>query len=253
MSGRGGRFDPSELHTPGSGIAEGGATDAELADALLIARELESMAAGEAVRPSDGFDDRVMAAIALEPAPRLLVRRGSTGRGGRLAAFLVAFGDAWRVATTGGRPTAVRVQALAFVLLVLLAAGALTTVTAVGVGAFLQRNGQATPSLTPGPTVGPTTLETAEPSGSPEASDSPEPSESPEPTETAEAPGSGATETPKSGETARPASTPRATRTPRPTETSHVEDTQGPGETPDPTGTDDHGGGGGGGGGPGPG
>ena len=115
----------------------GGATDAELADALLIARELESMAAGEAVRPSDGFDDRVMAAIALEPAPRLLVRRGSTGRGGRLAAFLVAFGDAWRVATTGGRPTAVRVQALAFVLLVLLAAGALTTVTAVGVGAFL--------------------------------------------------------------------------------------------------------------------
>ena len=247
MSGRGGRFDPSELRTPGSGPAEPGATDAELADALLIARELESLGAGDAVRPSVGFDDRVMAAIALEPAPRLVVRRASAGRGGPVGAFLVALGEAWRVASTGGRPTAIRAQALAFVLLALLAGGALTTVTAIGVGALLQGNGQATPSLRPAPTVGPTTSETAEPSVSPVPSDSAGPSESPEATETAEAPG--ATATPKAGETPKPAGTLRPTRTPRPTETPHAEDTQKPGETPRPTGTDDHGGGGG----PGPG
>ena len=248
MSGSGGRFDPSELRNPGSDTAEPGASDAEMADALLIARELELLAAGQMVRPSDGFDDRVMAAVALEPAPRLVVRRATTGRGGRIGAFVVAVGEAWRVASTGGRPTAVRAQALAFVLLVILAGGALTTATVVGVGALLQRNGQATPSFTPAPRVGPTTLETAEPPVSPEASDSPEPSESPEPTETADAPGSPeATATPKTGATARPASTPRTTRTPRPTETPHAEDTQKPGETPRPAGTDDHGGGGGGG------
>jgi hypothetical protein len=204
---------------------------------------------GNSPLPPAGSHDRVIAAIALEPAPRLVVRPASSGSGGRIGAFLVAVSDAWRVATTGGWPTAVRAQALAFVLLILLAGGALTTVTMVGVGAFLRGNGQATPSLTPAPTVGPTTLETAEPSESPEASDSSEPSESPEATETAEASGSSdAAATPKAGETAKPASTPRATRTPRPTETPHTEDTQKPGDTPDPTGTDDHGGGSGGGG-----
>jgi hypothetical protein len=247
VSGLGGRFDPSELRTPGSGPAEPGATDVELADALSIARELESLVAGDAVRPSVGFDDRVMAAIALEPAPRLVVRRATAGRGGPFGAFLVALGEAWRVASTGGRPTAVRAQALAFVLLVLLAGGALTMATAVGVGALLEGNGRATPPLRPSPTVGPTASETAEPSESPEASDSPEPSESPEPTETADAP-----ETPDPAATPKSVATPRAARTPRPTETPHAEDTQKPAETPDPTGTDDHGGGSGGGG-PGPG
>ena len=250
MIGGGGRFDPSELRDLDAEPAEPRATDAELADALAIARELDALAAGEPVRPSDGFDDRVMAAIALEPAPRLVVRRASAGRGGPIGAFLVTFGDAWRVATTGGRPAAIRAQALAFVLLVLLAGAALTTVGAVGVGAFLRGNGQANPSLRPAPTVGPTNVDTTQPSESLEASDSPEPSESPEATGTAEAPE--ATATPKSGETAKPASTIRPTRTPRPTETPHVEDTQKPGQTPRPTGTDDHGGGGGGGG-PGPG
>jgi hypothetical protein len=245
VSGRGGRFDSSELRSPGSGSAEPGANDAELADALLIARELESLAAADAVRPSIGFDDRVMAAIALEPAPQLVVRRASAGRGGPIGTFLVAFGEAWRVASIGGRPSAVRAQALAFVLLTLLAAGALTTATVVGVGAFLQGNGQATPPLKPAPTIGPTSSETAEPSESPEASDGPGPSESPEPTETADSrESSDPAATPKS------VATPRAARTPRPTETPHAEDTQQPGETPRPTGTDDHGGGGGGGPGP---
>jgi len=243
MSGHGGRFDASELRTPGSGPAEPGATDAELADALLMARELESLAAGDAVRPSLGFDDRVMAAIALEPAPRLVVRRASAGRGGLVSTFLIALGEAWRVASTGGRPIAVRAQALAFVLVALLAGGALTTAAAVGVGAFLQGNGQAAPSFRPAPTVGPTTSETAEPSVSPVPGDTAGPSDSPEASETAEAPG--ATATPKAGETAKPAGTLRPTRTPRPTETPHAEDTQKPGETPHPTGTDDHGGGGG--------
>jgi hypothetical protein len=218
---------------------------------MSIARELESLAAGDAVRPSVGFDDGVMAAIALEPPPRLVVRRASAGRRGMVSEFLVALGEAWRVASTGGRPVSVRAQALGFVLVVLVAGGALTTAAAVGVGAFLQGNGQATPSLRQAPTIGPTTLQTTEPSVSPVPDDSAGPSESPEASEPAEAPE--ATATPKAGETAKPAGTLRPTRTPRPTETPHAEDTQKPGETPDPTGTDDRGGGDGGGGGPGPG
>ena len=177
--------------------------------------------AGEPVRPirrvrrSGHGRDRPRACPTTRRPP--CVGRG----GGPIGAFLVTFGDAWRVATTGGRPAAVRAQALAFVLLVLLAGAALTTVGAVGVGAFLRGNGQANPSLRPAPTVRPTNVDTTQPSESLEASDSPEPSESPEATATAEAPA--ATATPKSGETAKPASTIRPTRTARPTETPHAE------------------------------
>ena len=57
-----------------------------------------------------------MAAIALEPAPRAVVSSGSAVRGAGIAAFLFAIRNAWRVATAGGRPFAVRAQALAFVL-----------------------------------------------------------------------------------------------------------------------------------------
>ena len=66
-----------------------------------------------------------MAAIAAEPAPRLVVKPATAVRGGRLGAFLVAVRESWAVAFSGGRPMAVRAQALAFVLLVVLAAGAL--------------------------------------------------------------------------------------------------------------------------------
>ena len=189
----------------------------------------------------------------LEPAPRLVVRR-RVGRARRLVgAFLVAVPR--RLAgrhdrrpahsRSAPRPWPSSCSSL-------LAGGALTTVAAVGVGAFLQGNGQATPSLRPG-SDGRTDHVGRPPShpSRPRPSDSPEPSESPSRRRRPRRPD--ATETPKS---ARPRGRPRPlapTRTPRPTETPHAEDTQEPGETPDPTGTDDHGGGGGGGGGPGPG
>ena len=52
-----------------------------------------------------------------------------------IGAFFMTIRESWGVATTGGRPMAVRAQALAFVLLVVVATGTLTGVGAIGVGA----------------------------------------------------------------------------------------------------------------------
>ena len=126
------RFDPSEVR-PDSGP---GPTDAELAEAMVAARELETLIARDAVGPTVGFEDRVMAAIATEPAPRLFGRPATSVRGGRPVAFLLSIRDAWRVATEGGRPMALRAQAMAFVLLVILATGSLS-ILAVGASGLL--------------------------------------------------------------------------------------------------------------------
>lgn len=249
MSGLQRRFDAAELRIPG----EPDPTLAEQAEALATARDLEALAVDAGIRPTDGFDDRVMAAIAAEPAPRLVVAPAASSRGGVIGAFLLTVRQSWAVATAGGRPMAVRAQALAFVLLVVLAAGALTGVTAVTVGALLGPNGStigpdrsALPSAPVAPVVSPTPAasDSPEPSMSPESELTSRPTQSAEPTETPEP-----TETARPAGTAKPGETPRATRTPRPTETPQ------PAETPE--GSDDHGGGGGGGddggGGPGPG
>ncbi len=212
MSGPYRRFDPSELRTPG--VTEPSA--AELADALGAARDLEALAASEGIRPTEGFDDRVMAAIALEPAPRAGVSGGSAVSGMGPAAFLFAIRNAWRVGTTGGRPFAVRAQAFAFVFVVLLAAGSLAGAGVIAVAALFDGNDAPAPSVQPAPTALPTSDVQASPSPSPSA----EATQTAEPTETADP-----TETPEPGETARARGTPR------------------PGETPEPT--DDHGGGGG--------
>ena len=127
------RFDPSEL--AGGGDPE--PSTAELADALAVARELESLTAEPGIRPTAGFEDRVMAAIATEPAPRLVIRPGSAVRGGRAGALLLAIRDSWGIATSGGRPMAMRAQALAFVFLAVVAVGALTGVGAMTVGSLL--------------------------------------------------------------------------------------------------------------------
>ena len=154
MSGPTRRFDPSELRTPG----ETEPSVAESASALAAARELEALAASDLARPSDGFEDRIMAAIATEPAPRVVVRPGRTVRGGLPASFLLAIRDAWAVALGGGRPMAVRAQALAFVLLVFVAVGSLAAAGAVTVGGMLNVNSGPTPPLEPGPTSKPTRL-----------------------------------------------------------------------------------------------
>jgi hypothetical protein len=240
VSGPGRRFDPSELRTTGR-PGDTQPSDAELAETLGVARDLEALAAAEGIRPTDGFEDRVMAAIAAEPAPRLVVRPASAVRGGRAGAFLLAVRDSWGVATSGGRPIGVRAQALAFVLLVVVAAGALTTATAVTVGGLLQRNEVPPPSVQPAPSVAPTPALPPTPSAIPTPSQSAEPSETPEATETADP-----TETSEADETEKPGETPRPTRTPRPTETPEPDETPDPDDTPDPEGTDDHSGSGGG-------
>lgn len=234
MSGPIRRFDPSELVVPG----EAPPSQAEQADALLAARELEALAAGVIVRPTDGFEDRVMAAIATEPAPRLVVRPPSTVRGGIVASFLLTIRDSWGVATTGGRPIAVRAQALAFVLLVVVTTTALAGAGAIGVGGLLERAQNPPPSTEPAPlptpsptpsprpTVEPPAGESAEPSDTAEPSESAEPSETTEPTETAEP------------ESTEHASTPRPTRSSEPNETPEPDDSSEPSETPN--GSNDH-------------
>jgi hypothetical protein len=234
VSGPGRRFDPSELRTSGRpGDAQ--PSDAELAEALGVARDLEALSVSEGIRPTDGFEDRVMAAIAAEPAPRLVARPPATVRGGRVGAFFVAIRDAWGVATSSGRPLAVRGQALAFVLLVVVATGALTTATAVTVGGFLQRSDGPAPSVEPAPSEAPTPLPST-PAVSPTPSRSPDPTATPEATETVEP-----SETPEADETDEPGETPRTTRTASPTGMPDDDDdeTPEPDDTPEPTETDD--------------
>ena len=234
MSGPYRRFDPSELRVPG----EPEPTIAESADALAAARDLEALAVGDSIRPTEGFEDRVMAAIAAEPAPRVVIRAGNQVRGGRPAAFLLALRDAWGVATNGGRPFAARAQALALVLVVVLAAGMLAGLGAVTVGGLFNRSSSPAPSVEPAPS-GPTTpIPTAVPP-TPTASPTPGPTETAEPTETPEPTESAETE--GAIETTKPAtlSTQRPDRTPGPTETAQPTDDYGVGgnNTPEPTET----------------
>jgi uncharacterized membrane protein YgcG len=223
------RFDPSELQTPG--VAEPSA--AKLAGALGAARDLEALAASDGIRPTDGFDDRVMAAIALEPIPRAIVIGGNAVRGTGVAGFLYAVRNAWRVGSTGDRPFAVRAQALAFVFVVLVAAGSLAGAGVIAVAGLFDGNNTPAPTPQAVPTALPTPNMQTTPSPSPSA----DPTETAQPTETAEP-----TETPDPGQTARP------TRTPRPAETPQPTDDHGGGGGPGPDG----GGSGGGGGGSGP-
>ena len=149
------RFDVSELQgpeTPGDPATPGDppTSDSDLADVLAMARELEALASADLAVPSSGFDDLVMAAISAEPLPRLVARPSWAVRGAALGAGLLAFRQAWALAFSGGRPFAVRAQAVAVVAMVLLAAGLLTTATAVTVGNFMQGRSPA-PSVAPVP------------------------------------------------------------------------------------------------------
>lgn len=237
MNGPGRRFDPSEL----LGGVDHDPTTAELANALAAARALDAHAAGDLIRPTSGFEDRVMAAVAMEPAPRLVVAAGLTGHAGRPAAFLAAVRDAWAIALSGGRPMAVRAQALGFLLLVVIASGSLTGVAAVGVGSFLAAQPTPAPSL-PAPTIAPSLVtpspsSSLSPSTSPTPTVSPSPSSSPAPTETLEP-----TSTPRATESPAATGTPDATNTPEATET--VGPTETPESTEPPGASDDHGSGG---------
>ena len=103
-----------------------------VAEAMVAARELEALSAATAsVRPSGSRTG----SWPRSPPSR---RRGCRGRSlgpcaaGGQSPSCSRSATPGGVATGGGRPVAVRAQALAFVLLVVLATGSLTTVVAVG-------------------------------------------------------------------------------------------------------------------------
>lgn len=209
MSEFGRRFDPSELAN-GDPAGNGDAAAAEL---LAIARDLEAFASSESVTPSVDFEDRVMAALANEPPPRAVSAGGVMG-------LLTLVQDAWRLTWSGGRPLAVRAQALAFVLLAAVAVGSLGTLGVVGVGKLLS-------PATPPPTVAPAPSLTPSPSVAPSPSPSavPTPSASPTPTPTAS----------PTQRTAEPTETTEPTETDEPTETG--DDSSGPGSGDDSSGS----------------
>lgn len=211
-----GRFDLSELRE-----AEGPApSDAELAAALAAARELEAQRGGRDVRPPADFSERIMAAIAREPAPRAAAW---PGRGAPLsiAAVIAGLRSAWDLATAGqGRPIALRAAALAYVLVFALGVTGIAGSAAVGVAGALgvfDAEPSRTPVL-PEPTSRPSP-NAAEPSQSPaDASPSPaDPSLSPAPSP-AGSPSDepGETEDPESSvdASARPSPSPEGTNEP---------------------------------------
>ncbi|HEX8939646.1 MAG TPA: hypothetical protein VF763_05745 [Candidatus Limnocylindrales bacterium] len=235
MSGRpewggGGRFRPDELAGP-DGVAGLGPESADLAGDVEAARELEWLAGEGGVVPSAGFVDRISAAIAAEPRPSPAAAVGRAVRRRSVGGVLAALGDAWRVAWSGGRPLAMRGQAFALVLVVVLALGSIGGVAAVGGLSLLggpaatvspaAASPSATASPSPSPTPSATPSESPEPSESVEPSGSPGASESPDPAGAA-TPDGAATPRP----TARPTTPPAATETPHP-------ETPGPGQTPE--------------------
>lgn len=200
----------------------------ELAEALATARDLEIQLGARDVHPSVGFVDRVMLAIVDEPvsAPAAVAWRAVLHGRMRLAVASVA--DAWRVATTGGRPMLVRAQAAALVLVVTVAITSLGSLATVGALRVVESeiNRAAPPPVNPAttlpvfpapqPTLEPTLEPTPEPTPTIEPSPSTEPSESPSPTGTPE-PGDAA-EPGSARSTQAPAtSRPTVYQTPQPT------------------------------------
>src|SRR5947207_14390122 len=130
-----------------TGAALGSSSPSEMSRAAKAAAELERFTGSDFVRPSDGFADAVMVAIAREPLPSPAVVLGLALREGRLGGLLAGLVDSWRVARTGGRPLAMRLQGLAFVLVVALATVSLTATIAVGARTLLSWNEPVTPSV----------------------------------------------------------------------------------------------------------
>jgi hypothetical protein len=238
MSGPTHRFDPRDL------AGADGPLDLDDAELTAIARELESVAAMEATpRPAD-FEDRVMAALADEPPPR------PVARGWSLVAIAATMRDAWRLATTGPRPAAIRAQALAIVLLVAVAGLSVGSVAVVGAIRLLSSDPALIPLVTPSPSpslVAPSASPAPSPTLTPGPSAPPSPSPTPAATDTPDPTGTTGTTEPTETETAEPTETDDPDDTPRPTDTPDPDDTPEPDETPEPSETDDSSGSGGGG------
>jgi hypothetical protein len=214
--------------------------DATAREAEIVAevvRSLEAAADVPTVRPSPGFSERVMAAIASEPAPGRTGFLAPLRLRGPVAGFLDSLRLAWRFVQGANRPVAARGMALAYVLVVLIAGASVTGVAAYGAaGAMGLLGPQATQ---PAPTTLPSDLpESPGPQTSPLPSDletgpgpEPEPSESEEPGESAEPPDDhGGGGTPEESDD-------HVDGTDQPSPTSSDDDSSEPSDTPRPTGT----------------
>lgn len=157
----------------------------ELEDALTAAAWVDEAVDTVRVAPSPGFGDRVMMALADEPAPSSVGFLAPVWRRGYLAGFVASVRQAWVTAGGGGRPVLARATALAYVLAVVIAGTSLAGVATVGLaGAFglLGPTASQTPSpQAPGPTRAPETdLPAAESAPPPTVGESDEPSETPD-------------------------------------------------------------------------
>ena len=225
-------------------------------DELGDARTDELHAAGEAASAlerslpdlpspvSPAFTDRVMAALANEPAPSATGFLAPLRRRGMVAGFAASLRQA-RLAMGAGRPPFARAAALAYVLAVAIAGTSIVGATTVGLAGALGILGPApspspTPTIAlPSPEVTPPQTPSTEPSvpdPTTEATESeepgstddhgggsgPEPSDDHSGTSSGSDDGSGGDGSSGSGSaTPRPTDTPRPTGTPKPTETPH--------------------------------
>ena len=245
MSQTPGSFRPGELEG-----ADQRATDADLAGAWSTARELEAALPAESIMPSAGFADRVMAAVALEPAPRpagfLAVLRDRPG----LAGLVASVREAWAVVAGGpGRPIRARGLALAYVLAILLIGTSLTgfvTYGAAGALGLLDGDDSPTPtvqeslepSTAPLPSTSPRPITTPlpTPTESAEPTESADPSESAEPSGSVEPDGSSGPEELDDHGGATPAASDDGASSPAPS-SRRGEDLANPSDTPRPSDT----------------
>lgn len=205
--------------------------DSELAEAHAAARLLERAMPADPMTRSGDFVDRVMAAVAMEPAPRAAGFLGAFTAHPGPATFLASIRSAWRTAAdAAGRPFRIRATALAYVLAVLVAAVSLTGVAAIGTAGALgwfQRDGSQEPSgLVTSPEASPS--DEIGPSGSPEPSESAEPSESVEPSESS-----------GPGDSLEPGESPRPTSSRAPSASASPGASDDHGESPSPSSSDD--------------
>jgi hypothetical protein len=244
MSGPGDRT-PGLTGFGSSELAEMDLSPEEVTADVAFGRELERVGRDEP-SPSAEFVDRVMGAIALEPDPRPVAATVGAARTLRPRAIAAAIAGAWTAAVGPGRPTAIRAQAVALLLVIALAVGTAGTAVVAGGMTLL---GPSETSM-PTPQVSPS-LPTPEPTPSPEPSNaSPSPSPSPSPSEGVDASeepsdGAGATDGGSATSTPTPTRNPTRTATPTPTGTHHEgtpkpTGTPEPTDTPKPTGSDDH-------------
>lgn len=228
------RLDSDEL---------GSARQDELDAAMVAGRWLDDAVDRMTVTPGSAFADRVMGAIAGEPAPAPAGFLAPLRRRGVVFGFAASVRQAWASMGGAGRPLLVRAPALAYVLAVAIAGTSLAGVATLGVagalGIFDARPSQTAPPQTPGPTPAPARTsqptespvpsgesappESGPPSASPEESDDHEGSSGPDESDDHgdnSGPGSSdsGSDDGSGSDDAEPSDTPRPTGTPRPTE-----------------------------------